>query len=215
MCAIEFFLNPANHQEYAVANIGTLVCSMAALGSFTNQSPIVAQPQFESPDNFFVVDTLAWTRIAGTLVASGGEEFLVIGNFRDSTSINTLYIGDFGTTTNPAYLNIMDSTNYYIIDDVSLVDITPQLVCPNIFTPNGDNINDQFIIEKSFISEFSCTVFNRWGIEMSSFTNDNNGWNGQNKQGQNCPDGVYYYYVNGKGTNEKEYYVKGFVQLLR
>src|SRR5690606_34253138 len=43
----------------------------------------------------------------------------------------------------------------------------------NIFTPNGDGDNDffTFVYRADAVSEFHCTVVNRWGLTMREFTN--------------------------------------------
>jgi hypothetical protein len=34
---------------------------------------------------------------------------------------------------------------------------------PQIFTPNGDNVNDKFIVEGKFIKNLKMTIYDRWG----------------------------------------------------
>lgn len=65
------------------------------------------------------------------------------------------------------------------------------LVIPNVFTPNGDGINDEFVIKGlNAYDKARLVVFNRWGGEFYSNDDYKNGrkWNGY---GLN--DGTYYY----------------------
>jgi gliding motility-associated-like protein len=73
-----------------------------------------------------------------------------------------------------------------IIDD-DLLEI------PNIFTPNGDNINDIFniISEIENIKEYEFTVFNRWGEKVFKSTDMKLGWDGKHNS-KDAPEGVYY-----------------------
>ncbi len=64
-------------------------------------------PQIES--NGAVTDKLTWTRISGIYQAIGGEEYLTIGNFRDSTNSDATFVGNGGT-----------GWAYYYIDDVCI-----------------------------------------------------------------------------------------------
>jgi len=64
-----------------------------------------------------------------------------------------------------------------------------KLEIPNVFTPNGDGVNDFFIIkgiENCHIRQL--TIYNRAGQTVYRSNSYENNWNGDN-----CADGVYYY----------------------
>jgi len=104
-------------------------------------------------------------------------------------------------------------TAYKIIN----VDIPSDLEVPNVFTPNGDGVNDYFILHTSNLSEIECTIIDRWGAEMYKVTTDkgNIQWDGKTKGGKDAPAGSYYYIIKAKGSDGKEYEKKGFITLLR
>lgn len=82
------------------------------------------------------------------------------------------------------------------------------LIIPNIFTPNGDGINDVFYFGNAENKQLHTKIFNRWGEEVASFKG-NEGWDGGE-----LPDGVYYYLVRERqGENVKVH--KGKVTILR
>lgn len=57
----------------------------------------------------------------------------------------------------------------------------PQVFVPEIFTPNGDGINDRFELPNEFIRDFDLKIFNRWGeIIFESFDPDDL-WDGTYK----------------------------------
>ncbi len=104
------------------------------------------------------------------------------------------------------------------------VDVKPiKLFIPNVFTPGtGDSANEYFVItddpdkqEKSTeaLSKFYVTsklvVFNRAGRTVFKSDNYNNKWNGDN-----LPDGVYYYVLECNGVKGTDIY-KGSVTILR
>jgi gliding motility-associated-like protein len=69
---------------------------------------------------------------------------------------------------------------------------------PNIFTPNGDGINDLFIVKNiETYANNSVTVFTRWGQKVYESTDyDNNmPWDGTDMQGNQLADGVYFYVI--------------------
>lgn len=72
--------------------------------------------------------------------------------------------------------------------------MAPDLFIPNVFSPNGDGINDVFLVKYTGTQPFLLQIFDRWGSELFSTRNKNEGWDGVVK-GQAAPDGVYYYKV--------------------
>jgi len=91
----------------------------------------------------------------------------------------------------------------------------PNLVIPNVFTPDGDDINDVFFFPNVAVIEFECTVYDRWGNEMFVFPNIETTWDGTNKNGKPCSNGVYFYKYKGKSSNGTEYEGQGNIHLLR
>ncbi len=67
---------------------------------------------------------------------------------------------------------------------------------PNVFTPNGDGINDVFTpkIPYFFVEKVDMKIFNRWGKVVYKTSDPNINWDGKNMSShQDCADGVYYY----------------------
>jgi gliding motility-associated-like protein len=63
---------------------------------------------------------------------------------------------------------------------------------PNIFTPNGDGMNDYFEVKVTGAKHFHLRVFNRWGEMLFESTDPKKMWNG-GKQDYYAPDGVYFW----------------------
>lgn len=66
---------------------------------------------------------------------------------------------------------------------------------PNIFSPNGDGINDLFILDPELagqVQQFEMSIYNRWGAELFRTQDPAAGWNGY-ATGTQTPQGVYYY----------------------
>jgi gliding motility-associated-like protein len=69
------------------------------------------------------------------------------------------------------------------------VNFTNDLVFYNIITPNEDGVNDAFTIRNiSLYSNYSISLFNRWGKEVYKTTSYANNWKAEQQ-----PAGVYYY----------------------
>ena len=64
---------------------------------------------------------------------------------------------------------------------------------PNVFTPNGDGVNDVFTISVTGIEGLYGEIYNRWGLKMFSWDLKNDGWDGRSPAGTAAPEGTYYY----------------------
>ncbi|MBI3517913.1 MAG: gliding motility-associated C-terminal domain-containing protein [Bacteroidetes bacterium] len=86
----------------------------------------------------------------------------------------------------------------------------------NVFTPNGDGINDIFIFKSKAIKDIHCEIRNRWGEKIAEFTGRENGWNGKNMiSNQICEEGTYFYIAQIKTIEGTAKTVNGFVTLIR
>lgn len=91
----------------------------------------------------------------------------------------------------------------------------PVLITPNVFTPGPDGINSTFFFPNVAIVEFSCVVVDRWGIVLFEFDDINDYWDGNDKKGNPCPDGVYFYMYEATSTNGTFFEGQGNIHLIR
>ena len=88
-------------------------------------------------------------------------------------------------------------------------------IIPNIFTPNGDGYNDNFVIKNKEDWNINLQVYDRWGVMVYEDNNYQNNWDGKYK-GNPLSDGVYYYIINAKGKySGKEEQYHGSLTILR
>lgn len=201
---VEFFVNLASISSIAITSIG------AYFSNTPINSPTISNfnyiPQLTSDTTVFLRDTLNWIKVSGCFYADGGEEYLTMGNFQNPSDIDTL-------TMTPTVFGCWCS--YYYIDDVSVtecldtippvppIDVT--LMLPNIFTPNGDGIND--VLKFTNLPEKSgINIYNRWGNPIFSNDNYKNDW-----RAEGVTDGIYFYVLK-LPTGEIK---RGSIQLTR
>jgi trimeric autotransporter adhesin len=101
-----------------------------------------------------------------------------------------------------------------ISQPVTAKTLTGQLYIPNAFSPNGDGLNDLFLVYGYTIRSLRLVLFNQWGEKIFESNNQATGWNGTYK-GKPQPSGVYMYVcqlVYRDGTTEIK---KGSVNLVR
>jgi len=92
------------------------------------------------------------------------------------------------------------------------------LYLPNVFSPNGNNVNDVFkpLGLLPGISNYQFKVFSRWGQLVFQTTNPEEAWNGQvNNEGEGCPQETYFYQVIFTSAVGKNISKQGTVMLLR
>lgn len=80
----------------------------------------------------------------------------------------------------------------------------PRVDPPNVFSPNNDQVNDFFYFDPHFNTNIEVHIYDRWGKEMFSsdhyeLCNLESGefcWDGLDKNGKECVNGVYMYSVS-------------------
>jgi len=126
-----------------------------------------------------------------------------------SSSLTSLAKGNYGLTVTDS--KGCTTSNAYVVG--GMVD-GECFTAQRAFTPNGDGINEVFVINCSETISNQLLVYNRWNqlvYRVSNYTND---WVGVDLKGFILPDGVYYWILkDNSGTNNTLY--KGNVTLLR
>jgi gliding motility-associated-like protein len=89
------------------------------------------------------------------------------------------------------------------------------LFLPNVFTPDGDGLNDNFIIGSNGTDKFSVVIYSRWGNTIyKSDLVQQVVWDGRTPDGTLVEPGVYYYVVTQE-TGSIDYPPKqGFVHIF-
>lgn len=92
----------------------------------------------------------------------------------------------------------------------------PLVDVPNVFTPNGDGVNDAFyFLEMQGFKEFSMKVYNRWGQlkhEIVTLRSDLQIW----KPDNDVTEGTYYWIFEGTTAKDDRFISKsGYVTVLR
>lgn len=149
-------------------------------------------------------DTICWGE-EFTLTAHGSAKYdwYTNGIWYSNDSAITLEIKDKLSIKVVGYLNTVE---FEIEVENCPTDCIKTVNPSNIFTPNGDGINDFFEFNTFPIN--SLEIFNRWGNTL--FVGGRNSrWNGDH-----VPDGIYFYKVSYDCENET-YTKTGFVQLIR
>jgi len=157
---IEYFVSLAYNANYSISKFGCLVTDS---NYYQNNNLVInAIPQIENP----LINQLNiknnWVKISSNYIAVGGEQYLILGNFKNDLNTDTTYLG--GGITN---------ISYYFIDDVSVIDSSSighnefknnSLI--NIY-PNPSDGNIQIDLSKlNENGELQLSIYNTIGIEV-------------------------------------------------
>jgi gliding motility-associated-like protein len=112
--------------------------------------------------------------------------------------------------------------NYTVIDETGCsankdilveVIIDKTIYIPNAFTPNGDGVNDIFMVNASNVKEFNFSIYDRWGELIYKTTSTATGWDGIYK-GKKLPPAAYIYYAQFEFPDGQKINKKGSVILI-
>lgn len=111
-----------------------------------------------------------------------------------------------------------------IMNELGCVDTTiytvypaPMFFVPTSFTPNGDGLNDVFMVVGNEVREFDLKIFNRWG-DLVFYTKDpSTPWMGDNyfEQQYFVRDGIYNYTLKAVGFKNQVYEKQGTIVIVR
>lgn len=94
--------------------------------------------------------------------------------------------------------NESEQVSPVIVEVLESVDLLG--VLPNVFTPNGDRINDVLSIESKGLSDFSIVVIDKNSKIIYQSTDANFIWDGTGLNGEIVTKGTYIYYITARNV---------------
>lgn len=89
---------------------------------------------------------------------------------------------------------ITDANGCSAVDTISIRVSDIRIYIPNVFSPNGDGINDQFQVFAPELARFRMRIFSRWGDLVFGTEDQHFQWDGNLKEAM-LPAGVYTYHI--------------------
>ena len=119
------------------------------------------------------------------------------------TTVNSVIVTDYSDNGD----DLDGNTN----DDPTETNLGEFIIVYSQFSPNGDGVNDNFVIENiGNYPDNTLKIFNRWGNIVYKMNSYNNDWNGISNgrvivnDSENLPEGTYYYKLElGDGSLPK------------
>jgi hypothetical protein len=107
-----------------------------------------------------------------------------------------------GSTADPRVISAVGNYVYtisnacYTYSDTATIGFKPcDIIAPNVIVLSSVNGNNAFFVQYSGISEFECTILNRWGNTIYTYTDPASSWNGQTSGGDKVEEGTYFYVI--------------------
>ncbi|HLN56302.1 MAG TPA: gliding motility-associated C-terminal domain-containing protein, partial [Bacteroidales bacterium] len=214
---------PANDMPKNLVNLSQTAC----VTPVDNEAPCIPQIVVESQcDSLY--NTIRWTLpdplciddVAGYRIyyKLTNEENLAL--LIDITDKNTfvyrhspgeVIAGCYAVSTYDLKGNEGDKSVMFCIDSCDFYEI------PNVFTPNGDDINDRLVAKTSgLVEKVDFKLFNRNGLLIFSTDNPRINWDGV-YNGKIVTPGVYFYSCDvfeRRITGVEQFHLSGFVHVI-
>jgi len=159
------------------------------------------------------------------------ESWVAFDNMSDITFWSYWIFGD-GLTSNETFPlhHYTDTGSYditlYVVSEHGCRDTVKHSIyikesitfyAPNAFTPEGNGINEAFIVKGTGIdnSTFNMMIFDRWGTLVFESSDVNVGWDGKIGGKIVKDSGVYSWVVTYKDYTERKHKYSGTVMLIR
>lgn len=135
------------------------------------------------------------------------------GDGSASSELNPVYIYEQPGKYTVTLITELDCKLDTIIKQLEILNCNNKVYIPNVFSPNGDGINDVLYVYGPGITGLEMEIFDRWGEKVFQTKDISTGWDGKFNSRKMNP-GVFVYQANLKFGNGYTQSVKGEVVLI-
>jgi gliding motility-associated-like protein len=89
-----------------------------------------------------------------------------------------------------------------------------ELYVPTAFSPNGDGVNDEFMVQGTNINYYHIDIYSPSSVLVYTSSDINYGWDGRYK-GENMPPDNYLWVIEYVNTRSEKHKSSGYVELVR
>lgn len=190
----------AEYSDLCINEIGVYFSEFIV--SSPNTAALSNLPQCVFYESNYYRDTINWIHLEALFVANGNEKFITIGNFKNNLTTDTIRRYNY----EPMIIN--PYVSYFYFDKVQLIEVPFEINLTNVFSPNGDGINDFLEFPNIGASDQKVIIINRWGNRIYESNLKNFSWDGKDFNGKEAVEGTYFFIISDINKS-------GFVQLVR
>lgn len=180
--------------------------------------------------NPFAVASFTTPAVNGQIVLdffNGPQQLCMTNTSQYDSTWNWTMNGSNATNTESPCFTVSDTGLYCLLliasNPAGCNDSTLQCIeviessffIPNVITPNGDGMNDVFIISSRGLKSLHCTIYNRWGQLVYEYDGPGGTWNAIMKNGDFASDGTYYFVADIVDAKNEARTETGFFQLIK
>ena len=142
---------------------------------------------------------------SGTGATIRGNSNIISIDFAENATSGNLTVNGSNSCGNGTI-----SEDFFI--EVSPCDVDTDIISiPNWFTPNGDGMNETWVIQ-GITAISKLMIFDRSGKKVYEYDNYHNDWDGRDNNGNPMPSDTYWYVIHMSGYPAE---FKGWVYLMR
>jgi gliding motility-associated-like protein len=192
--------------KYLVGAVGCLDSSFKTIHVFPKPKAIFSYTPQNPVTNEILHFTYTGTKVNYYLWQFGDDQTSTIQNPTHTYTTEKKY---------PVWLTVKNSDGCV---DSTLIEIDiaqeERIFVPNVFTPNGDSINDYFVVSRTGYHDYHIYIYNRWGGLIYESMDPISNWDGS-YNGSICSDGVYVFLITALNHKGSEKTLRGTITLLK
>ncbi|MBL7884779.1 MAG: gliding motility-associated C-terminal domain-containing protein, partial [Bacteroidia bacterium] len=223
--------------SYEWYNNGSIIGTDSTLTNLSsgNYTLIVTdQAGCSDTSNVLTVASTGGINVSLTANPSSGMEPFNTNVIANTSTATNSYTWFFNTTIIPGETDSITSftnltqgtyTTTVIVTDVFgcadtatitiVVDGNTSLVIPNVFSPNGDDVNDIFFIRSEGYKQLRLEIYDRWGLKLWEIEGTQPSWDGRTTAGVEVTDGTYYYILTGIDNKNTTIEKTGYLSVVK
>ena len=139
--------------------------------------------------------------------ALGGGGIFTVSNALNYTSITIEGPGGSAGSLMAICANI-ESVEPVIVSPCEFYSDLEHLEIPNVITPNGDDLNDELLINPAYTAcyGYEITIYNRWGNQVFQGNDGTALFKGNDMNGERLSQGVYFYAFKSNNQEKSGYF---------
>ena len=206
-------------RDYTLAGRYTLITTR---GRCSSETVLIVPEILKNPTAAFSSDPRMPVKLAAPFrvrfINNSTDADFYLWDFGDGTTSSTEnptheYItpGDFEVTLT-AFRNQACSTS--VRKGKFFIKAPNTIFIPNTFTPNSDQINDEFVVTVTNLNQYRIQIFNRFGLLVFQARDIFDNWKGT-FQNELLPTGTYYYIIDAVDLTNEPLKKSGSITIIR